>query len=360
MKNTMELRYGDSEYSVILKDAQKDTIHIALSPWNLTDDYNRHAGVTFLSFLDHCPKNAKVTAHILYDEKLCVGKEKETNYNKQCYLKIAERYNCEVIFHHVELPSWTNNLPAVKKWTPGTLMRLYLPELLPNVHKILYLDCDMVVLTEIGNLWKIPLKEESLAACIDTDIGTYPPKRKRQNRKLNLPIENYFCAGILLMNLGVLRERNFVQKAFSYLQEHPGLLYLDQDILNWFCQGEYKELDEKYNIYAYRKDVTEYLDDCIIHYAAKEKPWKRYGGKVDDAYWRYLIETPWCENKNDMLQYVRDAPDISKAFEALPRYWNVQEGVGYVDIGKKVLKLLICLPLNMWTNIISYIYYHKL
>lgn len=31
----MELRYEDSEYSVILKDVQKDTIHIALSPWKL-------------------------------------------------------------------------------------------------------------------------------------------------------------------------------------------------------------------------------------------------------------------------------------------------------------------------------------
>ena len=154
-------------------------IQVSLSPWNLTDDYNRHAGVTLLSFLDHCPKNTKITIHLLYDEKISIGKEKETEYNKQCYQKISDRYNCELIYHHVDLPEWVNDIPAVKKWTPGTMMRLCLPDLLPDVEKILYLDCDMVVQTDIGKLWETPLGNNPLAACLDTDISAYPPKRKK-------------------------------------------------------------------------------------------------------------------------------------------------------------------------------------
>lgn len=347
-------------HNLIQDSPDENHIHLSLSPWDLTDDYNRHAGVTLLSFLNHCPKDTKVTVHLLYDEKLCIGKESETEYNKQCYWKIAERYNCELVFHHVELPEWTNTLPSVKKWTPGAMMRLCLPDILPDVDKILYLDCDMVVNTDIRKLWNTHLEEKHLAACCDSDINNYPPKRKRQNKRLNIPIENYFCSGILFMNLEKMRESGFVKKVFSYLHEHPSLIYPDQDLLNWFCQGEYRELEEKYNIYAYQKDITNHLDDCIIHYAAKEKPWKRYGGKIDDAYWRYLVETPWCENKDDLLRYVRDAPDITKAFETLPNYWSVQEGLGYVEIGKRILKLLIYLPLNIGKSVISYIYYHKL
>ena len=70
------------------------TIHIAISPWNLTDDYNRHAGVTLLSLLEHCSQ--PVTVHLLYDANLSIGKEKEEAYTKSCYQKICQKYNAAI------------------------------------------------------------------------------------------------------------------------------------------------------------------------------------------------------------------------------------------------------------------------
>ena len=151
---------------------------ISLFHWDLTDDYNRHAGVTLLSFLDHCSRDTHVVAHLLYDAKLSIGKEQDTEYNKSCYRKIAEQYNGTVIFHSVELPEWIDDVPAVKNWTPGTLLRLCLPGLLPDVDKIIYVDCDMVITADMETLWKVPIGDKYLAAVPDSAVPNFGRKRR--------------------------------------------------------------------------------------------------------------------------------------------------------------------------------------
>ena len=72
----------------IMNQDTEPRIHVAISPWDLTDDYNRHAGVTLLSFLDHCP-NCKVTAHILYETSHLVKRK------NLCYIIDTKRwYQC--------------------------------------------------------------------------------------------------------------------------------------------------------------------------------------------------------------------------------------------------------------------------
>lgn len=291
-------------------------IHIALSPWDLTDDYNRHAGATLVSILEHCSE--PVVAHLLYDEKLCIGKEKETEYNKSCYQKIADKYGCELQYHHVEIPEWVNNIESVKKWTPGALMRLYLPELLPDTDKIIYFDCDMIINTDVVTLWNTQLTNTPFAACQDADIPVFSNKRKDIYKNVGIPVSSYFCSGTLIFNLKQLRNlaKPFSCTVFTYLQDNPNLLFPDQDMLNWFCQENYTRLDAKYNLYTYR-NVLEFADDGVIHYAASGKPWKSYHGKIDDYYWDYLSKTPWCEDRHILCSYLHSAPDVSKCLPFL-------------------------------------------
>lgn len=316
-----------------------NTIHLALSPWDLSDDYNRHAGVTLLSFLDHCNKNTHVVAHLLYDNKLSIGKEQETEYNKSCYQKIAEQYNSRVIFHPVELPEWISEVPAVKNWTPGTLLRLCLPSILPDVDKIIYVDCDMVITADMEALWNVSLGDKYLAAVPDSVISRFGRRRRNYCKKKNISLDRYFCAGTLVLNLKILRDspEKFEDVVFGYLHENRDLPYLDQDILNWFCQGNYLPLEEKYNIYSNRIDAMKYLEDGIIHYASSWKPWKRYGGNIDNPYWDYLLKTPWCDNKLDVLKYVRSAPDIVSCLDVLPQHIYAQDNLPPSQILKNSL-----------------------
>lgn len=299
---------------------ENSRIHVALSPWDLTDDYNRHAGVTLLSLLEH--SSLPVTAHLLYDANLSKGKEKEEAYNKSCYQKIADKYRCELHFHHVEVPEWTKNLESVKKWTQGSLMRICLPELLEDIDKVIYLDCDMVILSEIKSLWDIELNNYYLAACQDSDIPKFTHERKRFYEERGIPIDSYFCSGTLVMNLRRLRTEgnSFSETMFSFLQKNQDLLFPDQDMLNWFCQGNYLPLDKKYNIYLWMIKEINLLNGGILHYTnGGQKPWKKYNGEIDNYYWKYLMQTPWCENPENILRYIRDAPDVTKAILLLQK-----------------------------------------
>lgn len=296
--------------------SENSRIHVALSPWDLTDDYNRHAGVTLLSLLEN--SSLPVTAHLLYDANLSKGKEAEEAYNKSCYQKIADRYGCELYFHHVELPEWIEDVPSVNSYTPGALLRLYLPELLPEINKIIYLDCDMVVLTDISKLWANELADIILGACSD-DIRFNVTKRIRDfytNKEIS--VDSYFNSGTLLLNLEKMRDENFTKKIFDWLFNNKDVLYPDQDMLNWYCHNHYLCLDRKYNILVRSTNESDF-DDSIIHYLGGQKPWKKYNGKIDDYYWKYLIQTPWCENPENLLRYIREAPDVSKALPHLQK-----------------------------------------
>ncbi|MBQ4135206.1 MAG: glycosyltransferase family 8 protein [Methanocorpusculum sp.] len=302
-----------------MNQTQYSRIHIALSPWDLTDDYNRHAGVTMLSALEH--SSQPVTIHLLYDAKLSFGKEKEEAYNKACYQNIADKYNCELEYHHVELPKWIEELPCLKKWTPGAMLRLYLPELLQDLDKIIYFDCDMIIRTSIDVLWNTNINKY-LSACKDNSIPYFSRNRRKLYHKLGIDVDSYFCSGVLVMNLKRIRNEHpkFAENLLTYIKNNQNLPYPDQDLLNWFCEGNYDELDQKYNIYSDRNDWRIYSSDCIIHYADNAKPWIRYVGDIDNYYWNYLLRTPWCDEKSEILKYSRDVINLTFTRQNLHKY----------------------------------------
>ena len=328
-----------------MSPAQNQPVHLALTPWNLTDDYNRHGGVTLLSFLDNC--SSKVVAHLLYDPTLSINKLAEEQHNKSCYLEIAKRYDCEIVFHEITLPNEILELVRNDRHTPGTLLRLYLPELLPNVDKVIYLDCDIVVKTDIVELWNTPLIDKYIAACLDPMASCNTHKWVKYCESKNIPKDTYFNAGMIIMNLSKLRLETppFSAKMISYLKEQKHLLLLDQDMLNWFCHGHYQRLDEKYNVFSARPDALKFIDDCIIHYNGSIlKPWKIYSGKIDDPYWYYLSKTPWAENKDNLITYVRNAPMLEDSAHLLGNY--IMQSLQLNKYSK--IKSLINHTLNLW------------
>ena len=109
-------------------NALEKRLHIVLSPGNLSDNYNRHCGVVMYSLLEHCTQ--PVQFHILHNEKYTLGHEKEVEYNKLCYQKIADKFNAKILYHHVDVPEWTSNVPRINYFTPISLYRLYIPDIL--------------------------------------------------------------------------------------------------------------------------------------------------------------------------------------------------------------------------------------
>ncbi|MDE2522499.1 MAG: glycosyltransferase family 8 protein, partial [Methanocorpusculum sp.] len=314
-----------------------DCIHLAVSPWDLTDDYNQHCGVTIASFLDNC-HGAKAAVHLLYDEKLSLKNPEGSEANKKKYGELCEKFGAELFYHHVELPEWVYELKSVQKWTPGTLMRLYLPD----VEKILYLDCDVVVNTDVRAIWNTSVLHAPLAAVPDSDIPRFSLKRVRLYHSLNIDPAKYFCAGVLLFNLDYLRRTiSLSDRSMDILRTYPELPFLDQDILNILFHQSYVHLPGHYNRYMYYPDVG--TENGILHYAAGSKPWKSSHGEIDLPYWNYLLQTPWGDDPSTVLCSVLLLPNLAYIREQSFSTLFDQTGLPYTTLMKKIIPAIFSL-----------------
>jgi lipopolysaccharide biosynthesis glycosyltransferase len=331
-----------------------DSIHLVLTVGDLSDDYNQHAGVTFLSFLDHC--KSKVVLHIIHDDKYSIQNPDKCAINKLYFEKIAEKYGAVVSYSHFEIPSIITTLPALKNWNEFILMRLFLPDVLWEVSKVIYLDCDIVVNTDVDNLWDIPLNGFSIAACPDSGREEFGIGRKRLLNKMNINTHEYFCAGLLVMDLEKLRiTRELSCDVINFFMMFPNTPYPDQDALNSIFNGQYCHLEEKYNIYAGRVDSYAYASDCMIHYAGgNTKPWKGFDEPIGNFYWKYYFATPWSDNKEALLNLGRRLPDKDYLCDMLPIILRKYHHTKKVTVGIRLILKIIQSELVIYLGFIKY------
>ena len=200
-----------------------------------------------------------------------------------------------------------------------TYYRFLIQRVLPEYSKVLYLDCDLVVLDDISKLWEIDLKNNLVAAARDADflgnLNKSDGNRMRYAKNV-LHMHNpydYFQAGVLVLNLEQMRVLYSFEQWLEYATDSK-YLYDDQDILNVHCEGRVLYLDNAWNVmnncgrriqnvcsYApaevYEKYLAAYKNPMIMHFAGFEKPWKAGGCDKDTLYWEYARETPFYEQQ---------------------------------------------------------------
>ena len=167
-------------------------------------------------------------------------------------------------------------------WTIYTWYRVLLPEILDkDVHRVLYLDADVLVAGNIGELFWLDMTDKAIAGTIDfqsKDISTY----KRCGYE---PEKEYVCAGIMLMNLDYWREHDIANQVVRWGRDNNDRIqFPDQDSINYICRNAKILLPLKYDIVDgffhddyYYKNYPQELRECvespvIIHYAG-QAPW---------------------------------------------------------------------------------------
>lgn len=192
---------------------------------------------------------------------------------------------------------WT--LPYVSK---VTYARLLIPQIFPEtVDRVLYLDCDLLVLDDLGPLLETDLSGSPLGAVLDvwdTDRKVDPAGSRSP------PVHEYFNAGVLLINLPEWRRENISGKALDYLSRHPDTVYSDQDALNFACDKRWKKLDKKWNFHdlALAK-VSERERPKIAHFITKSKPWiPKYLNPNARFYDSYRRRTRFARTSRDVLR----------------------------------------------------------
>ena len=161
--------------------------------------------------------------------------------------------------------------------TPVTYARLLLHDLLPDVERVIYLDCDLFVTGDLSEIYLTSLNGSPLAAVQDTVIPTVG--HERESLVANLPglrpDEPYFNAGVLLLDLAKLRELG-ASALYTRLLRTVEARYADQSVLNGAFHSQWKPLPPRWNrqVQLGREfNVFPDVPHAIWHFASKLKPW---------------------------------------------------------------------------------------
>lgn len=136
------------------------------------------------------------------------------------------------------------NSPNIKPvCTPATLGRLFLARHTKE-DKILYLDADTIVKGDLSPIW---LQEMEGAALIGTiDRGALELWGDYTKTLTYGGIPGYLNAGVLLMNLDLIRRLNLDGQALDLLNANY-YNFADQDVLNIVCKGRTRAIGNEFN-----------------------------------------------------------------------------------------------------------------
>ncbi len=268
------------------------------------NNYAMPLAVTACSILKNLTADRKLNLYVLDGgiEPRNIDKLLQSLNSPRCNVKFADTKG---LFREV---------PTYGHFSEAIFHRLLIPELMPkDLHKVIYLDCDLLVLTDIGELWNIEIGDRHLLAVRDFSMPTIS-KGVPNHQELGIPATSkYFNSGVLVFNLDKWREDNTSSKIIEYLtkpREHT--LFGDQEALNAMLWDKWSELDPKWNYLFHESSKLErvFVDslkeicgefNCqdiinnpyIIHFADNRKPWlwRRHSRK--QLFYKYLDLTAW-------------------------------------------------------------------
>lgn len=242
-------------------------------------------------------KDQKVRFHIIVDESV-------TEEDRNDLRDVAERN--AIHFYEVDSQLF-RSMPVILYISRATYYRLLIPQILSeDIHKVLFLDCDIIVRHSLLPLWETDVDGYALAAVpddLDSVIATY-------NRLKYPPRLGYFNAGVLLLNLRYWRANNIHSEIQTYMKNHfEDILFSDQDILNYVLRERKRPLPIKYNLqtaflfiprhcgcdyWKYEKEILEARKDPVIVHFTAGKPWKEgCYHPYQSTFLKYQDETKW-------------------------------------------------------------------
>ena len=198
--------------------------------------------------------------------------------------------------------------------TKTAYYRLFIPSIFKEYSRVLYLDCDIIFLQNIDEIFGIVFQENEIIACVpEFHFLKFLCKKPKEKPKQFQTIQDYYReilgltesdsfinSGVLLFDIQKCLEFEFTEKCLNLIEKNPfpdKFFYChDQDIINCICKGKMHFLSNRYNFLAFcvspysvnikykRKkidpeEVQKLIEDSkkakILHFAFKGKPWKK-------------------------------------------------------------------------------------
>jgi lipopolysaccharide biosynthesis glycosyltransferase len=215
-----------------------------------------------------------------------------------------------------------------------------------NFEKLIYLDSDIIVQTDIAGLFNTDLSEFTIGAVRDFAISKIEKddelftvfKGLYSYLKNTLKIERidrYFNSGVLVMDVKKLLEKNYFEK-FIGTGKINNKLFHDQNIFNCVLAGDVKLLDPHWNLQlnnrgTYVLEIADYNNAKILHFCSAPKPWAKNNGKIlqDIYWWEIAKESPFFD-EIILFRMQPNLPKYSKEIKA--------QAKKSVDLSKIIVK----------------------
>ncbi|MEQ1438036.1 glycosyltransferase family 8 protein [Fontimonas sp. SYSU GA230001] len=270
-------------------------IHVACAA---DETYVPHAAAMIHSLL-RAPGGEAVTVHFLHAAALAPALIAQLD---AFVTGLDGRLRC-----HAIADARVAGLPTMGRISRVMWFRVFLPELLPDVPRVLYLDCDTIVVRDLRPLFALDLE----GACLGAVSNVFEPHMAQHARTLGLEDPRaYFNSGVLLLDLDAWRRADVAHRVLELARDPARrLVWPDQDALNIALAGRWKALHPRWNcqnsLYFFRhapevfgaNQVAEATaDPGILHFEGGDlaKPW-HYLCKhpARRLYLRHRAATPW-------------------------------------------------------------------
>lgn len=271
-------------------------IHIGLCTDNR---YAMPCGVCVTSLFEN-NKDEEITVYVL-EKGLTVE-------NRKKFDRLAADYG-----QKIELIAVNDDLfkgyPTTHQFRLSTYYRFLFANALPrNVHKLIYLDSDTLVLDSLHELWDTDVANYSIAAVEDQQGDNVHIFNRLQE------IKRYYNSGVLLLNLDRWRKDDSMRQLMQLMEGNADRFsFFDQDAINVLFRDSTLELPYCYNVQImfYMKDKEKALHwskwgriaeakahPVVMHFCSSVKPWQRESlHPKGELFLDYLNRSPWKNNK---------------------------------------------------------------
>jgi lipopolysaccharide biosynthesis glycosyltransferase len=225
-------------------------------------------------------------------------------------------------FHKVDFDTAGFILESTVHFTVETYYRFFIPKVLPELERIIYIDGDTVITGDILELWNENLDEKIAGVVHDIKLGDF----KERSRIFGFNDWHYFNAGIILLKLKEFSKLysletlpQIINNLFTKFKNNKIYWFADQEVLNYLMNGKKyaKFLNIKYNLeepdFDNYSGYISFGQNCsnlkewsevnkapvIIHFAGCKKPWHLNNEIKRSVHWRlyykYKALTPFYD-----------------------------------------------------------------
>lgn len=267
-------------------------IHICFC---VNNAYVKHMAATMASICEHHVSSEVLHFWVLTDDI--------SDENAQKLEHFLQKYQAKLTILRLRAADYDySGIPHLSPFARYVLFRLEITRFI-DLPRILYLDVDMIFMSDIAELWHVSLQNAIAGAVMQVPPQSFPD---RDNP--------YYNGGLLLIQTEKWRENQVSEKILYELRHRPHFGFLEQDMLNLLFSTKIRALPSGWNVLNFW-DTKQVVKN--FHFAGM-KPWRKESvNPYNVFYFDHLQKTPFYD-ENDAKLHAH-----AKRIAKIPRFLSI-------------------------------------